>query len=150
LIDYEKLQGLLGAGSYDQLRTSHKGWVEEHLGDGAKERQDEWTGSVAVGSKPFIESVKASLGFRAKGRDVIESAEGNQLRESPAPYNALFEAENEDIAYISYAQDILFLFQAILIKKSVMYLQTTTIDHVNFYRPNAVPQPTRRLFYADR
>ena len=97
LIDYERLQGLLGAGSYDQLRRSHKGWVEEHLGDGAKERQDEWTGSIAVGSKFFIESVKANLGFRAKGRDVIESAEGYQLRESPAPYKVLFEAENEDI-----------------------------------------------------
>ena len=88
MIDYEKLQGLLGAGSYDQLRRSHKGWVEEHLGDGAKERQDEWTGSVAVGSKSFIESVKASLGFRAKGRDVIQSNKGYQLRESPAPYKS--------------------------------------------------------------
>jgi putative transposase len=97
LIDYERLQGLLGAGTYDQLRRSHKGWVEEHLGDGAKGRQDEWTGSVAVGSKSFIESVKASLGFRARGRDVIESGEGYQLRESPASYKAFFEAENEDI-----------------------------------------------------
>jgi len=52
--------------------------------------------------------------------------------------------------YISYTQDILFLFQAIFIKKSVMYLQTTTIDDVNFYRPNSVPQLVRRLFYADR
>ena len=67
------------------------------MGDGAKERQDEWTGRVALGSKHFIESVKASLGFRAKGRDVIESGEGYQLRESPAPYKVLFEAENEDI-----------------------------------------------------
>ena len=97
LIDHERLQGLLGAGTYDQLRRSHKGWVEEHLGDGAKGRQDEWTGSVAVGSKSFIESVKASLGFRARGRDVIESGEGYQLRESPASYKAFFEAENEDI-----------------------------------------------------
>jgi putative transposase len=54
LIDYERLQGLLGTGSYDQLRRSHKGWVEEHLRDGAKGRQDGWTGSVAVGSKSFI------------------------------------------------------------------------------------------------
>ena len=69
-----------------RLRRSHKGWIEEHLGDGAKGRQDEWTGSVAVGSKSFIESVKASLGFRARGRDVIESGEGYQLRESPASY----------------------------------------------------------------
>ena len=99
LIDYERLQGLLGTGSYDQLRRSHKEWVEEHLGDRAKERQDKWTGSVAVGSKSFIESVKASLGFRAKGRDVIESGEGYQLRESPTRYKALFEDENEDIGH---------------------------------------------------
>jgi hypothetical protein len=47
------------------------------------------------------------LGFRAKGRDVIESGEGYQLRESPAaPYKALFEAENEDIAYISLSKKI--------------------------------------------
>ncbi len=50
-----------------------------------------------MGSKSFIESVKASLGFRAKGRNVIQSGEGYQLRESPAPYKVLFEAENEDI-----------------------------------------------------
>ena len=71
LIDHERLQRLLGAGNYDQQRRSHKGWVEENLGDGAKGRQDGWTGSVAVGSKSFIESVKASLGFRARGRDIL-------------------------------------------------------------------------------
>ena len=98
LIDYEKLQGFLGASSYDQLRKSHKEWLKEYVGDGAKERQEEWTGSVAVGSKSFIESVKASLGFRAKGRNIIQSGEGYQLRESPASYKLLFEAENEDIA----------------------------------------------------
>ena len=53
---------------------------------------------------PRIESVKASLGFRAKGRDVIQSGEGYQLREIPAPYKVLFEAENEDIAYIPHNQ----------------------------------------------
>ena len=35
--------------------------------------------------------------YAAKGRDVIQSGEGYQLRESPAPYEVLFEAENEDI-----------------------------------------------------
>jgi len=53
--------------------------------------------STVVGSQSFIESVKASLGFRAKGRGVIESGEGYPLRESHAPYKALFEAKNEDI-----------------------------------------------------
>jgi len=41
--------------------------------------------------------VKARLGFRAKERDVIESGEGYQLRESLAQYKALFAVENEDI-----------------------------------------------------
>jgi len=45
--------------------------VEEYLGDGEKIRQDEWISSIAVGSRSFVEHVKALLGFRAKGRDVI-------------------------------------------------------------------------------
>jgi len=61
LIDYERLQRLVGAKFYDQLRSSHKGWVEEYLGDDAKEHQDEWTASIAVGSRSFIENVKALL-----------------------------------------------------------------------------------------
>lgn len=72
-------------------------WVEEHLEDGAKERQSEWTGSIAVGSKSFINNVKERLGFRAKGREVIIGEDGYQLRERSATYNALFEVENEDI-----------------------------------------------------
>jgi putative transposase len=97
LIDYESLQGLLGTGSYEQLRDSYKGWVEEYLGDGEKARNEEWTGSIAVGSRPFVEKVKALLGFRAKGREVIEAGEGYQVREGTTPYNALFGAEKEDI-----------------------------------------------------
>jgi putative transposase len=62
-----------------------------------KRRQEEWTASIAVGSKSFIEDVKARLGFRAKGRDVIEGVEGHQLRESPAHYKSLFDTENDDI-----------------------------------------------------
>jgi putative transposase len=97
LIDYERLQGLLGAGSYDQMRGSHKGWVEEYLGNGEKARHDEWTDSIAVGSRPFVERVKALLGFRAKGRDIVEGGEGYQVREGQAAYDALFGAEKGDI-----------------------------------------------------
>ena len=85
LIDYSKLQRLIGTGSYDQLRTSHRGWIEDYLGDGSKNRQDEWMDSIAVGSRTFIEKLKALLGFRAKGRKVQEGGEGYQLREDPAP-----------------------------------------------------------------
>ena len=97
LIDYEKLRRLIGAGSYDQLRTSHRGWVEDYLGDGAKNRQDERSESIAVGNRSFIEKVKALLGFRAKGRKIKEVGKGYYLREGPAPYKGLFEPEKEDI-----------------------------------------------------
>jgi putative transposase len=48
LIDYRRLQSLIGAGTYDELRSSHKGWVEEYLGGGAKTRQEEWTCGIAA------------------------------------------------------------------------------------------------------
>jgi putative transposase len=67
------------------------------LGEGEKARREEWTGSIAVGSRPFVEKVKAFLGFRAKGRKVIEAGEGYQVREGPAPYKALLWAEKEDV-----------------------------------------------------
>ena len=32
LINYDRLQSLFGTGSYEQLRRSHEGWVNEDLG----------------------------------------------------------------------------------------------------------------------
>jgi putative transposase len=71
LIDDARLQGLFGAGTYAELTTSHRGWIEEYLGDAKKGRQGEWTDSIAVGSKAFTEKVKSLLGSYAKGRDII-------------------------------------------------------------------------------
>jgi putative transposase len=97
LIDYEKLRKFIGAASYEELQRSHRGWVEEYLGDGERIRQKEWSSSIAVGSWAFVENVKSLLGFRAKGRDVIEVNDGYQLRERSVPYRALFGGENNDI-----------------------------------------------------
>jgi len=97
LIDYDRLRKLFGAKSYDDLRTSHRGWVEEYLGGMAKERQDEWTASIAVGGRSFVEKVKALLGFRAKGRDVVQGDEGYELREGAGSYKAVFEGKKDDI-----------------------------------------------------
>lgn len=49
------------------------------------------------GEQVFIENVKALLGFRAKGRAVIEGDKRYQLREDYAPYKSLFGAEKDDI-----------------------------------------------------
>ncbi len=98
LIDYDRFQWLIGSGSYDQLRSNHRGWIDEYLGNGAKGRQDEWTDSIAVGGKPFIEKVKALLSFKTNGREVLEGGEGYPLLEDATPYTALFSAEKDDIS----------------------------------------------------
>lgn len=45
------------------------------------EREGHWTESIACGSKSFIEEVKKSLGFRARGKSVAEIEGHYQLRE---------------------------------------------------------------------
>ena len=52
---------------------------------------------TGVGSKFFVDNVKARLGSRAKGRDVIEGGNRHQLRERFARYKAVFEAEKTDM-----------------------------------------------------
>ena len=64
-------------------------------------------GSIAVGSRSFIEKVKDIFGFRAKGREVKEGFEGYQLRERSASYDAFFEAKKDDIGLENtYSWDI--------------------------------------------
>nr|MBP7323287.1 transposase [Deltaproteobacteria bacterium] len=97
LINYERLQELSGVGSYEQLRSSHREWVEQYLRAGIGYREEQWTSSIAVGSKSFVESVRSQLGFRANGRRTVEFGDGYQLREKAVHYKALFQAEKGDI-----------------------------------------------------
>jgi len=97
LIDYERLQELFGLGSYDEVKSCYMKGVENYLAERQTSRQEEWTQSIAVGSRPFVERVKELLGFRAKGREVAGGAHGYQLRESLARYNGLFNSKNDDI-----------------------------------------------------
>jgi putative transposase len=85
LIDYERLKELFGIGSNDRLREVHQQWINEYLARAEKNREEEWTRSIAVGSQPFVENVKDLLGVRAKGREVTEGSRGISFgRKSPA------------------------------------------------------------------
>ena len=68
LIAYQKLAELTGFESYTAFRETHKELVYESLTNGNNFRQDQWTESIAVGSKDFIETIKKNLGILAKGR----------------------------------------------------------------------------------
>ncbi|MCD6185715.1 MAG: transposase, partial [Deltaproteobacteria bacterium] len=97
LIDYKSLMELLHISTLDELRNSHKKWVEEILKEKKYVRETKWSQSIAVGSKSFVESIKEKLGIRAKGRKVGESGELYHLREAQVSYNSDFTPENSEL-----------------------------------------------------
>jgi len=97
LIAYEKLKELAGFDTYNQLRTAHRDWVNDSLGQGRSIRDSKWSRSIAVGSERFVHRTKKELGARAKGRVVLESAEAFQLREPEVSYLIDFDPKNDDI-----------------------------------------------------
>jgi REP element-mobilizing transposase RayT len=98
LIDYKRLMELLHISTFDELRNSHKKWVEEILKTKNNVRESKWSKSIAVGSKGFVEGIKEKLGIRAKGRKVGESGGLYHLREVQVPYNSDFTPENSDLS----------------------------------------------------
>jgi len=97
LIAYETLAELSGYDDYDSFRQAHKKWVEGSLSDGNNVCDEKWTRSVAVGSNRFVQKIKESLGWKARGRRVREVFGGYELRERLEPYIAHFNPKNSDI-----------------------------------------------------
>jgi len=93
LIDYNRLMDFLHISTIDQLRDSHKKWVEEILKTKDYVRESKWTQSIAVGNMSFVESIKQQLGIRAKGRTVAGSRDSYQLRDEQVAYNSNFTPE---------------------------------------------------------
>jgi hypothetical protein len=64
------------------FQSAHKRWVEASLQADESKRESHWMESIAVGSRLFIENVKMTLGFKAKGRSITGSDEYYRLREN--------------------------------------------------------------------
>ncbi len=60
-----------------------------------RERQAQWTESLAVGNEDFVRDTKEKLGIKAVGRDVIEVNGSCELGETATPYRADLAHENE-------------------------------------------------------
>ena len=86
IIDFDRLMGLLGFGTYEQLKQAHRKWVDSAIQAGNKGRETKWTQSIAVGGEPFIEKVKEALGFRTRGRKIRRAGDSFELRETMKPY----------------------------------------------------------------
>jgi len=85
LVDQGRLAELLEIGSTDELRESHRHWIEDGLKGKSNARESKWTESVAVGSMEFVEETRDRLGNKIKGRKIMESNGAYELRESAPP-----------------------------------------------------------------
>jgi hypothetical protein len=63
----------MGCTDLQDLQSAHRRWIEAPLRLDKIERESHRAESIAVGSKSFIEEVKKSLGFKAKGRSIASS-----------------------------------------------------------------------------
>ena len=58
LIDHQKLSELTGFASYDEFRRAHQELVHDSLVNVNNSRQAQWTESITVGNKSFLEGIK--------------------------------------------------------------------------------------------
>ena len=86
IIDFDRLMDLLGLENYDDLKDSQAKWVNSTIQTNHNENEKNWTQSLAVGSKAFIEEMKDALGFRATGRKILCADDTFELRETITPY----------------------------------------------------------------
>lgn len=80
------------------MREAHQEWVEEAIRKNTHPKEDMWTKSIAVGSRPYIETTKEALGIRAKGRSLRESGSVYMLREPQVSYAHHFEGKKQGLS----------------------------------------------------
>lgn len=98
LIDHARLMSLLGMPSIEMLQQSHREWVQATLQEHERARERQWTESIAVGSRSFLEGIKDELRTRAAGRSIVEEAGRYSLREGQASYNSVLGGKNEGLS----------------------------------------------------
>jgi putative transposase len=88
LLARDRLKDLLAI-EEKRLGVEYSGWIEEAM-KAETSRQPEWSESVAVGGKKYVEKIKEELGFRAVGRKVQDRVQAGMsiLREPDSPYGA--------------------------------------------------------------
>jgi putative transposase len=102
-IDRKLLAQLLGLSSADDLPDWQQEAIDKALSE-ERTRHPEWTESIAVGSREFIENVQKELGLKVLARKSDELAT-LVLREPPVSYRFDIEAKND----VLRANNTLFL-----------------------------------------
>ena len=97
IIAYERLRQLAGLNDYNTFAAAHRKWVDAAVEKIDAKRESRRTESVAVGRSSFIDRIKTAMGVMAKGRLPYANDDSVELRETQAPYIAIFGPKNRNI-----------------------------------------------------
>ena len=84
IIDRDGAVRLLGV-TEARLAAVQNEWIDAALANGRLQREPQWSETLAVGSRAFVEGVQASLGGRARYRVVEDAHTFSVLHEGAAP-----------------------------------------------------------------
>lgn len=93
IINFDRLMELMSVRDMEQLQQACRQQVETAIEGKRLERQSQWSESLAVGCPAYVEMIRKQLGPRAKGRALISTETGCQLREEEAAYRPHFEGK---------------------------------------------------------
>jgi putative transposase len=91
LTDRYTLMALLGMDDLMQLREERSAWFKESLKGSVLKRDEQWTESLAVGNRSFVEEIKSKLEIGRRGTRVLPGEDGYVLREEEVDYRAFFK-----------------------------------------------------------
>ena len=89
LTDNKKLMELMNIREIEKFRETYRNWVDASIMQGNVTRQPQWTESIAVGNKVYVEKVKDQMGYKAIGRKVVENRDSFVLKETQQPYQGI-------------------------------------------------------------
>jgi putative transposase len=93
IINRVKQRELQEIGSDQMLINTHWGWVEDVLQAEVAQRQDYWTGNLAVGSRDYVCGVEEAMDIKARKRQLVCDELGYAIRERLGAYTIVFDAE---------------------------------------------------------
>lgn len=100
IIDRVALCELLGVAE-QRLAVVQDEWIDSTLARGTLERELQWSNTVAVGRRSFVERVQDELGARARYRRIEDVGGGSILRDSEEAYRPDFSRRMVTLSQIT-------------------------------------------------
>ena len=96
LLDLDQVCAAVGAKDLREFREHYERAIEERLARDIVAREPQWTESLAVGSRAFVERISAQLGHRRRLdiQSLANSENSWTLREDNSPYTAFCPLQN--------------------------------------------------------